>query len=61
MNDWNTALNGMSPSNPSIQGSGNPEKEDAERVKKPLRMEDTKERKPSKYNTTDVHMNSWRL
>ena len=51
----------MSPSNPSTQGSENPEKEDAERVKKPLMMEDTKERKPSKYNTTDVHMNSWRL
>ena len=51
----------MSPSNPSLQGSENPEKEDAERVKKPLMMEDTKETKPSKYNTTDVHMNSWRL
>lgn len=53
-----SALNGMSPSNPSPQGPGKPSEEEAERLWEPEGMEDAKETRPSRHIRTDTHMNS---
>ena len=52
-----SVLNGVSPSNPFPQVSGNIEEEEVERFEAPEGMEDTKETWHS-TNKTDTHMNS---
>lgn len=45
---WNTALNEIFPSNPSLKGSGNPMEEEAEGVRETKGMEDTRKTRPHK-------------
>lgn len=51
-------LSGMSPSNLSLQGSGNSAKKEAGGVYEPEEMEATKATRPSKHSRADTHMNS---
>lgn len=46
---------------PFHSGSGNYEEEEINIFKDSVRMEDTKEIRPSRHNRVDAHMNSWRL
>ena len=56
-------LNGIPPSNPSPQGSGNSSGDEAERWLRAGRekKKDIKELRTYRYNSTDTHMYSQRL
>lgn len=51
-------LNGMSPSTPSSQGSGNTMEEEADRVQEPEGIEDMKKSGPSNMSKTHRHSQS---